>query len=116
MRAGTAQTLSAAYIGKLNKLQSASPITLTIPANATDPIQAGVWIDFVVPGAGAVTISPAGGVTIQGATSIASGGWFSMMKLGVITSYSIHYTKLYESNRVFPLSGHQSFDPQRGQL
>jgi len=82
LRAGTAQTLSAAYIGKLNKLQSASPITLTIPANATDPIQAGVWIDFVVPGAGAVTISPAGGVTIQGATSIASGGWFSMMKLG----------------------------------
>ena len=44
--------------GKLVTLSNASPIVLTVPANATTAFSTGTRIDFVTLGAGAVTVTP----------------------------------------------------------
>ncbi len=83
LRFSTAQTLSAAYIGKTNNMQSGSAITLTVPTNAVDPLPIGVVIPFVVLGTGSVTL--AGSVTFKGATSFASNSWFTLEKVSTDT-------------------------------
>jgi hypothetical protein len=61
---GTTYTLAVSDAGKLVTLDNASPITLTIPANASVAIPVQKQIDIAQIGDGQVTVSPAGGVTI----------------------------------------------------
>ncbi len=61
---GTTYTLVSADRGKLVSLSNASPITLTIPTNATTAFPTGTRIDIIQTGAGQVTVGGAG-VTIN---------------------------------------------------
>ena len=63
--AGTARTLATADAGKLIRHTSASAITDTIPANATDAIPVESVISFRQAGAGQITIAAASGVTLN---------------------------------------------------
>ena len=62
-------TLQVTDIGKLVRFTSASTLTLTVPLNATVPLNIGQRIDVSTAGAGAVLIAGAGGVTISAANS-----------------------------------------------
>lgn len=62
---GTTYTLALADRSKVVTLTNASSITLTVPTNATAAIAIGSQILLYQGGAGQVTISAAGGVTIR---------------------------------------------------
>lgn len=62
---GTTYTLVAADAGKVVECLNASAITVTVPANATTAFAVGTIITLEQTGAGQVTISGAGGVTIN---------------------------------------------------
>lgn len=62
---GTTYTLALADRSKVVTLTNASAITLTVPTNATAAIAIGSQILLYQGGAGQVTISAAGGVTIR---------------------------------------------------
>lgn len=62
---GTTYTLVLADAGKLVTLSNASAITLTVPTNASVAFAAGTSILLAQLGAGQVTVSPAGGVTVN---------------------------------------------------
>lgn len=62
---GTTYTLVAADAGKVVECSNASAITVTVPANATTAFAVGTIITLEQTGAGQVTISGAGGVTIN---------------------------------------------------
>lgn len=70
---GTTYTLAAADMGGIVSLTNGSAITLTLPTNATVPIEVGESIEVVQGGAGGVTISGAG-TTIVGVTTLAAAG------------------------------------------
>ena len=61
---GTTYTIAATDAGKLVTFQNASPITVTVPTNASVPITTGSIIEIQQTGAGQVTVTGAGGVTI----------------------------------------------------
>jgi hypothetical protein len=62
---GTTYTLLATDAGKLVTLDNASPITLTVPTNATAAFTIGQRVDIVQLGAGQVSVAPAAGVTLN---------------------------------------------------
>lgn len=62
---GTTYTLALADRSKLVSLSNAASITLTVPTNATVALAVGTQILLYQAGAGQVTISAAGGVTIR---------------------------------------------------
>jgi hypothetical protein len=66
---GTTYTLALTDLGKLLTHANASPITLTVPTNASVAFPAGSRIDLVQYGAGQVTIAAASGVTINSKNS-----------------------------------------------
>lgn len=51
---------------KIVEVNSASAVTLTVPANSSVPFEIGSSINILQTGSGQVTISPAGGVTVNG--------------------------------------------------
>jgi hypothetical protein len=61
---GTSYTLVLTDAGKQVTLTNASAIALTVPANSTVAYATGVRITLINLGAGAVTVSGAGGVTV----------------------------------------------------
>lgn len=63
---GVSYTLVLADAGKLVILNNASPITLSVPTNATVAYPIGTRIDIVQLGAGQVTIAGVVGVTVNG--------------------------------------------------
>lgn len=63
-------TVSTGWVGYLFGLEAAC--TLTVPTNASDPIPVGAEIVFWQIGAGTVTFTPAGGVTIYSKDSMLS--------------------------------------------
>lgn len=67
---GTTYTLALTDDGKLVTLSNASAITLTVPLNASVAFPVGAQIDLIQLGVGQVTVSPAGGVTINSYTSL----------------------------------------------
>lgn len=69
---GTTYSTVLADNGKLVTLSNASPITATIPLNASVPYPVGAQITFARYGAGAVTIQGAGGVTIVSTAATAA--------------------------------------------
>ena len=62
---GTIYTLVLADAGQLVTLTNAGAITLTVPTNASVAFLVGSKVELLCGGAGAVTITPAGGVTIN---------------------------------------------------
>jgi hypothetical protein len=68
-QSGTTYTLVLLDDGKLVTLSNASAITLTIPTNASVAFPIGAEIDLLQLGAGQVTVTPAGGVTLNSYTS-----------------------------------------------
>lgn len=61
---GTTYTLVAGDAGDMVRASNASAITITVPANSSVAFAVGTMIYVEQTGAGAVTVSPAGGVTI----------------------------------------------------
>ena len=74
---GTTYTLVLSDLGKLVELNNAAAITLTIPTNASVAFAIGDRIDLLQTGAGQVTVSAAGGVTLnsEGAKNKLAGQW-----------------------------------------
>jgi len=62
---GTTYTLALTDVAKIVTLSNASAITLTVPTNASIAFPIGTQILIYQGGAGAITITPAGGVTIN---------------------------------------------------
>lgn len=74
---GTTYTLALSDRGKVIELNNASAITLTVPTNASVAFPTGTRIDLIQTGAGQVTISPSGGVTVnaKGSANKITGQW-----------------------------------------
>lgn len=66
---GTSYTLALADAGEVVELNNAGGITLTIPTNGTIAFPVGTVIELWQQGAGQVTVSPAGGVTMRSPSS-----------------------------------------------
>ena len=66
---GTSYTLTTADEGRLVTLGSASATTLTLPSDTTAAIPVGARIDIGRAGAGAVTIAPGSGATVNATPS-----------------------------------------------
>lgn len=49
---------------RIIEVNSSNPVTITIPANATDPFEVGVIVGIFQYGTGTVTIAPASGVIL----------------------------------------------------
>lgn len=62
---GTSYTLVLTDAGQTVTLSNAAAITLNIPTNASVAFPVGTQIDFSAIGAGQVTFTPAGGVTMN---------------------------------------------------
>lgn len=62
---GTTYTLALTDVAKVISLTNASAITLTVPTNSSVAFPTGTQILLYQGGAGQVTISPAGGVTVR---------------------------------------------------
>ena len=62
---GTTYTLALTDVAKVVSLTNGSAITLTVPTNASVAFPTGTQILLYQGGAGNVTISPAGGVTVR---------------------------------------------------
>jgi hypothetical protein len=63
---GTSYTLVLADAGKLVTCANASPVTVTLPANASVALPVGTVVGIAQLGAGTVTIAGASGVTVNG--------------------------------------------------
>lgn len=75
-QSGTSYELVLADAGKFIELQNAASITLTVPTNASVAFPVGTRIDLLQTGAGQVTVSPNGGVTLNYKTGAKlSGQW-----------------------------------------
>lgn len=68
---GTTYTLVLTDAGKTVTLNNASAVTVTLPTNASVAYEIGTVIEFTNKGAGVVTISPAGGVTLNNSSTLA---------------------------------------------
>jgi len=64
---GTTYTIAATDAGDLITLTNSSPITLTVPTNATIPFAIGTQVTIAQGGAGKVTVAGAVGVTVNAA-------------------------------------------------
>jgi hypothetical protein len=86
----TTYTLLLADQGKLITLDNASPVTLTIPTNATAALPLYTVIGLLNKGAGLVTIAPAAGVTLSPAVRLLSQNeGASLVKTGTNTWYFV---------------------------
>lgn len=83
---GTTYTLVLSDQGGLVTLSNASAVTVTVPTNASVAFATGTVINLLNLGAGSVTVSAAGGVTINGsATTLTQNGQVTLVKLGTNT-------------------------------
>jgi hypothetical protein len=63
---GTSYTLQLSDLAKLVTMDNGSTMTLTVPANSSVSFQVGDRIDILRKGAGEITITPGGGVSVNG--------------------------------------------------
>lgn len=86
---GTTYTLALTDVAKIVTLDNASAITLTVPAESSVAWPAGTTIVLVALGAGTVTVTAGGGVTINSADSAveigAQYGAVTLVKYGTDT-------------------------------
>lgn len=80
-------TLVLADAGKLVTLSNASAQNLTIPLNASVAYATGTVIETLTIGAGTWTVTPTGGVTYTGSTSLPTGTRLRLTKTGTDTWY-----------------------------
>lgn len=78
---GTSYTVVLTDEQKLVELSNAGAITLTVPANATTAFAVGTQIHLMQTGAGQVTVTPAGGVTINGTPGLKTRAQWSAITL-----------------------------------
>lgn len=78
---GTSYTIVAADLYTLVTLDNGAAITLNVPADATLTFPVNGFVDFIQFGAGQVTITPAGGVTINGTPGLLFVDQFSAVSL-----------------------------------
>jgi hypothetical protein len=74
---GTSYAPVLADRGKIVTLSNASPITVTLPSDATTAFPIGTQIDLVGIGAGLVTFVAGGGATVNGTPSLVTRAQFS---------------------------------------
>jgi hypothetical protein len=85
---GTTYTFVLTDQGGLVTASNASASTYTVPANATVAYATGTRIELLNIGAGTVTLSPAGGVTLTGTTIVPQNGRVVLVKQATNTWYS----------------------------
>ena len=82
---GTSYTLVLTDAGKTVTLNNAAAVTVTIPTNASVAYETGTEINLTNKGAGVVTVSPAGGVTLNNSVTLAQHSSASIRKLDTNT-------------------------------
>lgn len=82
---GTSYTLVLTDAGKTVTLNNASAVTVTVPTNASVAYETGTVIQLTNKGAGVVTVSPAGGVTLNNSITLAQHASASIQKLDTNT-------------------------------
>lgn len=78
---GTTYTFALTDNGALVRCSNASAITVTVPLNSTIALPIGSQILVSQAGAGRVTLSPAGGVTLNNSLSLSSRAQYSILAL-----------------------------------
>lgn len=74
----------------VNHASLTAQVVVTVPTNASVAFPVGSWIEIVSTGAGGTRITPAGGVTVNGATTAMPGyGAVRLMKVDTNTWYGI---------------------------
>jgi hypothetical protein len=81
LQTGTTYTFVIGDKGKTVELSNASAITLTVPANASVAFPINTYINIAQLGAGQVTVTPAGGVTIRSRNGLKLGGQYAVATL-----------------------------------
>lgn len=84
-QAGTAYTLAIGDAGNSIIASNAAAVTITVPANNAVTFPIGSIVRIWSTGAGGVTVVPAGGVTITGTLTVATGAMRELLKTGVNT-------------------------------
>lgn len=80
--ATTARTLSLGDKNSVVEFTSGSAITLTVPTNAAVALPIGCFVEVHQAGAGTVTVTPSGGVTLQSRDTLRSGaGQYAVLGL-----------------------------------
>lgn len=87
-QSGAGYTLVLTDAGKLVTVSNASAQNLTIPLNATVAYATGTTIEVLNIGAGTWTLTPTGGVTLTGSTSIPTSARVRLTKTGTDTWYA----------------------------
>lgn len=92
----TYTTVLADSYNKIITLNNAAAITVTIPTNASVAYEVGAVLNFMQRGAGQVTISGAGGVTLnsQGAQFKTAGQWAMASALKIAENQWVVYGNL----------------------
>lgn len=85
---GTTYTFVLTDAGKLVTASNASAQTYTIPLNASVGYSVGTVIEVLNISTGTVTLSPTGGVTLNGVTSVAAGARVQLTKTATDTWYA----------------------------
>lgn len=85
---GTTYTFVLTDAGKLVTASNSSAQTYTIPLNSSVAYETGTSIDVLNISTGTVTLSPAGGVTLNGATTVGAGAKVRITKTGTDTWWS----------------------------
>jgi hypothetical protein len=84
---GTTYTFVLTDQGGLVTASNASASTYTVPTNASVAYATGTRIELLNIGAGVVTLSPAGGVTLTGTTTVPQNGRVALVKQATNTWY-----------------------------
>ena len=81
---GTSYTLVLTDVAKVISLSNAAAITFTVPPNSSVAFPIGTQILAYQAGAGAATITPGSGVTVNGTNLVSNGQWalFGLLKIG----------------------------------
>jgi hypothetical protein len=82
---GTTYTLVLLDAGKTVTLNNAAAVTVTVPTNASVAYETGTCIYLTNKGAGTVTVSPAGGVTLNNSVTLAQHSSAYIQKLDTNT-------------------------------
>jgi hypothetical protein len=78
---GASYTLASSDHGTMIDMNSASAQTLTVPLNSSVALSTGFYVIIRQKGAGQVTVSPSGGVTVNPSSTLKTGGQYSIIVL-----------------------------------
>lgn len=78
---GTTYTLVLADAWKLKQTTNSSPVTVTVPTNASVAFPIGTQVTFEQNGTGALTLAAAGGVTLEGVPALTTAARYQVLTL-----------------------------------